>query len=61
VSDELLEQIRALAPWHMDIALTPNYDSVHRSHFHTDLTPGGNTIKLRDAVDLAPEGWVGDD
>jgi len=61
--DEFLHEL-ICAEWHANlwnIALTPNYDSVHRSHFHTDLTPGGNTIKLRDAVDLAPEGWVGDD
>jgi len=27
------------------IMLTPNYNSLHRDHFHVDLTAGANTIK----------------
>ncbi|MDX2087349.1 MAG: extensin family protein [Kofleriaceae bacterium] len=27
------------------IILTPNYNALHRDHFHVDLTDGGNTIK----------------
>jgi hypothetical protein len=27
------------------IILTPNYNALHRDHFHVDLTEGGNTIK----------------
>ena len=46
-----------------NIALTPNYNSIHRNHFHTDLTPGGDTINLLGSseVDVAPEGQVGDE
>jgi hypothetical protein len=56
------------AEWHANlwnIALTPNYNSIHRNHFHTDLTPGGDTINLipldSSDVDLTPGGWVGDE
>jgi len=52
------------AEWHdnlWNIALTPNYNSIHRNHFHTDLTPGGDTIRLHDDVDSASDDEVGDD
>lgn len=62
--DEFLHDL-ICAEWRNDlwnIALTPNYNSIHRNHFHTDLTPGGDTINLVGAgdVDVALEG-VGDE
>lgn len=46
--------------WH--IALTPNYNDIHRNHFHVDLTPGEEFIELATApqVDVVPDG-MGDD
>ena len=64
--DEFLHDL-ICAEWRQDlwnIALTPNYNSIHRNHFHTDLTPGGDTINLLDVssdVDVAPGGWIGDE
>jgi len=63
--DEFLHDL-ICAEWRnnlWNIALTPNYNSIHRNHFHTDLTPGGDTINLLDDsdVDVAPEGWVADE
>ncbi len=36
-------EIKARGIW--NIVLTPNYNSLHRDHFHVDLTAGANTIK----------------
>lgn len=36
-------ELKARSIW--NIVLTPNYNSLHRDHFHVDLTAGGNTIK----------------
>ena len=36
-------ELKARGIW--NIVLTPNYNSLHRDHFHVDLTAGGNTIK----------------
>ena len=36
-------ELKARGIW--NIVLTPNYNSLHRDHFHVDLTAGGDTIK----------------
>jgi len=36
-----------------NIILTPNYNAAHDDHFHVDLTPGGDFIKLTD------HRWIG--
>jgi hypothetical protein len=40
---EMICEIKARGIW--NIVLTPNYNSLHRDHFHVDLTDGANTIK----------------
>ncbi len=40
---EMICAIKARGIW--NIVLTPNYNSLHRDHFHVDLTAGANTIK----------------
>lgn len=40
---EMICTIKARGIW--NIVLTPNYNSLHRDHFHVDLTEGANTIK----------------
>lgn len=40
---EMICAIKARMIW--NIVLTPNYNSLHRDHFHVDLTAGANTIK----------------
>jgi hypothetical protein len=40
---EMICEIKTRGIW--NIVLTPNYNSLHRDHFHVDLTAGGNTIK----------------
>ncbi len=40
---EMICAIKARGIW--NIVLTPNYNSLHRDHFHVDLTEGANTIK----------------
>jgi tRNA (mo5U34)-methyltransferase len=64
VSEELLEQVRALAPWHMDIALTPhlrtgagNPDSPERAEHSIALI---NPLELRPLLErLYPNGLGG--
>ncbi len=40
---EMICAIKARMIW--NIVLTPNYNALHRDHFHVDLTAGANTIK----------------
>lgn len=38
------------------ILLTPNYNDAHRDHFHVDLTPDGDFLRLgRTAFDMGPD------
>lgn len=47
---ELVCTLKAAGTW--NIVLTPNYNALHRDHFHVDLTEGGNTIKGPPIPDL---------
>jgi len=40
---EMICELKARGIW--NIVLTPNYNSLHRDHFHVDLTAGADTIK----------------
>lgn len=40
---EMICALKARGIW--NIVLTPNYNALHRDHFHVDLTAGANTIK----------------
>ena len=62
MTDELLEQVRALAPWHMDVALTPDAPSARYKvalgeavlrKIHREVEARGATV-LRDVDSLFP-------
>lgn len=38
-----------------NIVLTPNYNSIHRNHFHVDLTTGADFIEYGGTVDVGPD------
>jgi hypothetical protein len=41
---EVICELKAAKTW--NIVLTPNYNDLHRDHFHVDLTPGSDYIKF---------------
>ncbi|HTJ44291.1 MAG TPA: extensin family protein [Kofleriaceae bacterium] len=41
----LICELKGAKVW--NIVLTPNYNDLHRDHFHVDLTPGSDYIKLQ--------------
>jgi Extensin-like protein C-terminus len=41
---EVICELKAAKVW--NIVLTPNYNDLHRDHFHVDLTPGSDYIKV---------------
>lgn len=43
---EVICQLKGAKTW--NIVLTPNYNDLHRDHFHVDLTPDSDYIKFTD-------------